>query len=718
MLTKNKKTSLLIVLFSTMVCMCALLFAVSFVNNVQAAYDNSLWIDSVGEYVIPDEGKVKLPSKGMFYSENLANADYYEEYNALYLKVDYIATKTEVDYLTNQVVFFINSREMTDMIDLNKFGTADSTTMGARTYLQNEEQWNKNQMLVRLCDYANYQTATWTHLTTMDVHSISWLIDSTGVYTYIDDIQVVKGTAAYKSQKAEGELWTIDDFIDDDGNPVLYFGCYTNSIGWIDVEIVKVSNSNGLVAVGGFKGDPEKLYAEDEKVYLKNGYAYAAREFDLTKSVVGQFEIKQVPGYSVDLNTENETFASISIKDSKKSETDGNGFRIDLYPLSEQGTDRTKIEVGYMIGGVFTSYKTIISSYPTVGVHDFALISDSEWYKIIIDGESVHFEIYSVAALINLNQKLNAEETYVFYAFDDKYSNEYSGEWVGELTLPSEKDFEDFRVIGLNDDEYEITGTIVTSEVDIDGKTYSAVTSNKSIEIRGAKDVVAVSSVNSTAIWSKINELIDVKIKFPETEQIVANANSTVTLMMSATAGGSFTPDVSVASFAVVLKILDGNTVAAEISIDTVSVRKEMSIVDGEIVISFGWKNGSSVIEGNGTTLITSDMGTGGFASANGMECFFTAKYVSATDTPMDITFTAPTQRLSKAEENPESENPNNHENHGGSSDSDGETENKKGCGSSIVSDDISVLALLASVALLIFTVRFFVNGKRVYKKK
>lgn len=694
----------------TVLVLAALLFAIMAsafftVTDAKAVtgYDANCWKDSLGEYVVPTDNKVRMPDAemlpdnvkkdgGMFYTENLANKEYYEEYNALYLKVDFIATKDAVDYLANQVIFFINCKEMTDMSSTKTFGTEAATSMGPRTYLQNETQWNENKYLARLSDYKNYQTATWGSLTSADVHNISWLIDSTGVYTFIDDKPVMSGGKAYKAQKAEGVLWTLSDFIDENDEPVLFFGCYSgSSAGWIDVDIVNLTTSNGLSTVQDFKGLPENLYVENESVYLKDGYAYAKDSLNLNKTVSGKIDIKQTPGYSVDLGAENETYASVLIKDSNKNESDGNGFRINWYPLSEQGKDRTKIEVGYIIDGVFKSSKTIISSIPVVGVHNFAIVAGEDWFSIIVDGESVFFGMMSSSDLLSLSQKMNTEEIYVFYSLDSDYAEPFSGQWLTLLTAPVVNEFEDFRVFGLESTDYEITGELTKEAKEVDGKSYDTVVSNKSLAVTGAKGIIAVSAVTPTVIWSRINELIDVKVKMADLAQITEGAS--ITLMLSATEGGSFTTDVAVSSFKAEIVFADSTKIKVTSSMESATSTKEVNITDGEFTVTFGWRNNCSIIDVDGVNMLKSSMTTGGFASAYGTMAYFTAKTVS--DSPLNYTLTAPTQKVSRiVEETDPGE---------GEGEDPGEKPGGNGCGSSVMFSDLyTVVLMLASVAFIV----------------
>ena len=138
-------------------------------------YDPAGWRDVNDTAIVPDEdGTIsvdavyieespKFSLTGAYYTGNIADSDMLERTGTLTVAFEYSFSDPAVSF---HFIPVISNRPIEKWIGDMTAGDREyvgnsSHLLGARMYFQNEDQIKNNRMLIRVCDYANYQTANY-----------------------------------------------------------------------------------------------------------------------------------------------------------------------------------------------------------------------------------------------------------------------------------------------------------------------------------------------------------------------------------------------------------------------------------------------------------------------------------------------------------------------------------------------------------------------------
>ena len=238
-----------LLLLSVLFAVLASLFTASVSGAFAVTYTESLW-KNVRDASVLSNGVVLVQKEnvtnGAYYKGNLANGYSFETKKELNLTVRFSFTNAEkekhfIPVISTQPL----ERWKGGMMGTNNenYIGANSHLYGARMYYQSDARLNAKSLLVRVCDYANYQTAE--YIANIDptngvVHTVSWKITATSVVMSFDGTDLSKNNSAYVFRKSSSQNLTLSDFVDANGKPVLYFGFINQSFGDIKIHGIDV----------------------------------------------------------------------------------------------------------------------------------------------------------------------------------------------------------------------------------------------------------------------------------------------------------------------------------------------------------------------------------------------------------------------------------------------------------------------------------------------
>ena len=241
-----------------------------------AAYDASKWKDVTDTPIAADTQGIILDSRtdpatsGAYYTGNLANKSSYMLKKEMTVTVRFsftnpVSSKQLIPVITNKPI----TAHRTDL-NGSLIGTG-APLLGARLYFQNEGQIASNRILVRISDYANYRTADYfdnvAFTDNLDVHTISWRITESAV-TMSFEGKALGASYELKKEKTDGKEvnWKLSDFIDEAGNPQVYFGFINQNFA--DVRIHGIDIGEELPYRQSVTIEPSDLSAEHREDLL------------------------------------------------------------------------------------------------------------------------------------------------------------------------------------------------------------------------------------------------------------------------------------------------------------------------------------------------------------------------------------------------------------------------------------------------------------------
>lgn len=672
-------------------------------------YDTTKWKTTDDEsFSADDSGNITVGEHGVYYSENLGDKAKLDKNGVLTVTVEFSAQGIPLPTNAAHCLWFISPKAGTwmEMTGGEVFmpNGSNSLTLGARMYFQNDDQVNNGRVLFRCCDYTNYRTADRFYGFNKDntgKHEISWTISQDGVTMYVDGNALRSDSSngnqpTYWPEKAAGTRWTLSDFLDEEGNPHVYFGMQNSSFAET-VTIHSLGNGVDYVLAGDYEGEKGALSLEEDGTYLTDGEAHTVKQYDLNKTLSGSFEIKEVPAYvydgtdSVEQVAINKTAFSVDIKDSLEG---GYGFRINWKPLKSSGVDRTEIEFGYLTKSGFTSYSTRIVPSIAVEKHTFAFLAGDGYIKMIADGISEYLSFGLSNALWDLSENIDMSAMYVQYSADDKYSSEYTGKWRVRLGNIVESETADWLV--SNSETVRITGEQQAGAVEYDYRMYPTIAENQTITVNGTAQDVAAFGCTPIKLYSKIALNLEMTLNVSSIPAYqTENEDAFIVLSFSNVVGGETDLETTAKAFLVRLGWKDADTLAAYCKMDVETKEYTVNVSSGEIKVEFGWIDSVSVIRINGETVLTGSITKGHFGSVNGVQGYFAMRaYNGASDENAKWAFTlsAPKHIEAVADETPTPPTD-------GGNGSSGETETS-GCGSVCVGTGITCLLLGIGAAL------------------
>ncbi len=704
---------------------CLSLFAsavISFADEEGAR--GSLWNDTANTAIVANEdGSItanaafdedsKPLTTGAYYTKNVAKRETLEKTGMLSVLVEFSFADA---VLNNHLIPFISNRPLTswngDVFDENgSFYLGNSSHLaGVRMYYQNLEQYQANRLLFRVCDYGNYKTANRfrnVSPTLQTKHTLRYLITETRLTMEFDGQPLTfddNTTSAYELQKAKDANWTLSDFLDEEGNPSVYFGFLNSGFG--DVTVYKVSDGDNTVKVGNFEGDEDALSERNGSVCLTDGSAYALQTYDASDLIQGTFAIQNVPAYVYEGVPEEErdssarTWFRVNFKDSVAGLSDGNGFCITWYPLEETGESRTEIEFGYLGNGIYHSLKSFLVGVNAIGEHWFSILSGDGWFRLIADGESVFVEIATDNGLYEMNENMDRDNMQLYYTADDGYPQTYLGKW--EIAL------QDATVLS-NESGYVQTGDIALSvsgeyrenTVEKDGRTYQIIEENKTLTLSdGEHSGLRGGEIYATVpvkLFSRLDANLEMTLGIGALPVYGENGDSYIGLFFSACPGGTTNPTEEKSTFTLILRRNSESKLSVYCKMGSETTTKTIAVSGERITVSFGWNGSDSEIAIDGERLLVGLLTKGNFNSADGLQGYFSIKRYSEVAENWAVTVSAPRHKLVVADETPN--NPNNPiepENPGKTDDSTG------GCGASFGGDIAIICALSIGFAVVL----------------
>ena len=192
-------------------------------------YDPAGWRDVNDTAIVPDEdGTIsvdavyieespKFSLTGAYYTGNIADSDMLERTGTLTVAFEYSFSDPAVSF---HFIPVISNRPIEKWVGDMTAGDREyvgnsSHLLGARMYFQNEDQIKNNRMLIRVCDYANYQTANYFNNVNTQVpvkHTLQFNIAEDGVTMQFDEQMLTKTTVPIicrKRQVSAGRLRTF-----------------------------------------------------------------------------------------------------------------------------------------------------------------------------------------------------------------------------------------------------------------------------------------------------------------------------------------------------------------------------------------------------------------------------------------------------------------------------------------------------------------------------
>lgn len=719
------------ILFLLLSVCCLSLFAsavISFADEEGARV--SLWNDTADTAIVANEdGSItanaafddngKALVTGGYYTENVASREALEKTGTISVCVEFSFADV---VLNNHLIPFISNRPLTSWMgdvfaENGSFYLGNSDHLaGARIYYQTQSHYQSNIALIRVCDYANYRTANYfknVSPTLQTKHMLRYLITETNLTMEFDGQPLTLNantTSAYELQKAKDVNWTLSDFLDEEGNPFVYFGFLNSGFG--NVTVYKVSDGDNTVKVGNFEGDEDALSERDGAAYLTNGSAYALQTYDASDLIQGTFAIRNVPAYVYEGVSEEErdpsarTWFRVNFKDSVAGLSDGNGFCITWYPLEETGESRTEIEFGYLGNGIYHSLKSFLVGVNAIGEHWFSVLSGDGWFRLIADGESVFVEIAADNGLYEMNENMDRDNMQLYYTADDGYPQTYPGKWEIALqdatVLSSESGY-----VRTGDVALSSSGEYRENTVEKDGRTYQIIEENKTLTLSGGEhsglrdgEIYATVPVK---LFSRLDVNLEMTLGIGALPVCGENGDSYIGLFFSACPGGTTDPTEEKSTFTLILRRNSESELSVYCKMGSETTTKTVVVSGEQITVSFGWSGSDSEIAIDGERLLVGLLTKGNFNSADGLQGYFSMKRYSEVAENWTVTVSAPRHKLVTADETPdnpenpdnpiEPENPNNP----------GKTDDLTGgCGASLGGNIAIICALSVGVAVVL----------------
>ena len=627
--------------FLTAVLLCAsftfVLFGVNAIRADAWTYDTAKWKNGDEETVMAEnDGSVNV-SGGMYYTENLGDKEKLERDGAITVSVEF--SYKNVPYPANAMHFlwFIGA-EADSFAQLSGDGAGvgpGSPAIGARMYYQSNEQVETGRLLFRCCDPVNdYRTADYFNGfgngSYSGKHVVSWTITSEGVTMYIDGNALRTGkngaSTPYYPEKKAGSRFTLDDFLDDDGNPVVYFGCIDG--GFADVTIHKVGNGVDYVYVDDFEGAKEALYEKNNQAYLTDGEAHTVSKYNFNALLSGSFAVEEVPAYVYDGVADEDkesvikTYFNVNLVDSLQ---DGYGLRIAWKPLSQTGEVKTEIEFGYLTPDGYTCYKTESISTPTVGMHTYAFFAGNGYFKLVADGLSVYISTKADNKLFMLGEYIDKESTTFSFVADDKYDEAYTGKWCVALNgVTAVAPTDDYITDSVGT---QLSGVLALGEKVYDYRTYEMITENKTVTVNGGAVDSGIFFNEPVKLFSKLDVNVKTSVQVQQIPAYISEEDCYIQLSFSNIIGGTTGLASTQTAFFVQLRWKDANTLQAFCKMGAITQTYTVACaVTDEIDVELGWNENGSVILINGKVALEGELTKGNFGTKDGIQGYFAVR--------------------------------------------------------------------------------------------
>lgn len=691
-------------------------FGLAKIRAAALEYDVAKWKTNENEEFSADEnGTISVGHHGVYYTENLGDKAKLDKNGALTVTVEFSAKGIPLPTNAAHCVWFIapQSGNWVDMTGGDVFmpDGSNTLTLGARMYFQNDDQVSNGRILFRCCDYKNYRTADRFYGFNKDntgKHEISWTITQDGVTMYVDGNALRSDSSngnqpTYWPEKAAGTRWTLADFLDEEGNPEIYFGMINGSFAET-VTIHSIGNGIDYVQAGEYEGEKGSLSVEDDGTYLTDGTAYTVKQYDLNTPVSGSFEVKEVPAYvydgldAVELGSVAKTSFSVDVTDALE---DGYGFRVNWKPLRSTGVEKTEIEIGYLTKKGFTTYTSYVVPSIAVEKHTFSFSFGDGYAKIVADGISEYISFGQNNDLWELTENINLEAMYLKYSADDKYSDSYTGKWLVKLGSLIKGAQGDWYVSDA--DVVNVSGEKTAGAVEYDYRMYPTIAENQTIEVNGAAQEVVVNGNAPIKLYSKIALNLEMTLKVSEIPAYDAE-NACILISFSNVLGGITNMQTAAKAFFVRLAWKDANTLVAYCKMGVETKESVLTVTDDVITIVFGWTDSNSIIKINGETLLKGSIMKGHFGSMSGVQGYFAMNAYNGTadkNAKWAFTLSAPKHVEATMEEPPADEQPTTPPTDETPDTSSNSSMLGVGCGSTMGGTGLALIVLGMSVAFL-----------------
>lgn len=649
-----KKMKKLLSTALTLLFICCSLSALGALSNKASAsggvtYDNTLWKTKGGDYLQPDDdGEVTLTDTdlGMYYDGNIADKLYYQKTGTLRLTIEFSLNytgpvPTSKPYSASaQFAIHIKPKPIRNWEEaIGGPEPEDKELIGVLLYWQ-PGYFEQDKILARGHEMGNFSTRFQDHISNFNptdgaTHTAVFYIDSKGVTMSVDGTVLGKGQSF---RKWGMDNWTIADFLDENGEPQLYAVSRFNfpSFGEATVKNVYSDYREGEapVEMGGFSGKEDSLYQSDGSVFLKNGEAYYTEAFSADNVIRGAFEVTEVPYYAYGGEAGSEatdkTWLKVTVNDANTVQA-GYGFKITFRPLRSSGDKQTEIEIGWT-----TTLRKFEVATPIIGSHYFAVIPGDGWFNIVVDGESVFFDLKSTNEARDWYEALNKESMFVIYSTDGDAGE--TGDWIIKLSEP--KVGEDggafAKAGGL---QVETSGEYAERTVTHEGWDSTLIDSNYTFEVTGDAGARggAIYFTRPVPVLTRIMRQIEIRVnasKIPAYKG-TEGGDAYIALIFSAVAGGSTDTGQS-AAFIVLLRWSAEDTLLATCRMGIESKEYTVKVTPGEdIVILLGWDNSdtpASVIAVNGVGVLKGEITKGNFIGADGTRGFLAVRAYNEED--------------------------------------------------------------------------------------
>ena len=587
-------------------------------------YDNEAFRNSSDKAIVPDsDGSVAFPDWVGYYYGNLGNVAFYEENNAIRVKIN-----LSVDSFGNGAmatamahILFSNKGIENGVKSLpSQYGKEDGTLIDLTLRFADANAVKDNTMTARILDCAWGSSSTFS-VTEKSVFTVQLDVNEDGAVLSFNGKQI--GGYLYKST---GVKWKLSDFMKTvkDGEeekvvPQVYFGfvCgadgYGKDFGPYRVHSIETEYSDGElpVEINGFKGVAETLKNENGKTLLVGGEAYTAKTYDNAKILKGTFEITNAP------EAENTEFEVI-VTDSVNSRNSGYGISVRYSRGTENEEEITVIDFGVYSDGKHYSVGRAKAGIKLIGMHNFAFVFGNGYYTVIADGESVYLGFMSSGALIETSDNLDTGALYIYYGADHEFFGK-DRQWIVALEEAEATEDGEYLAIGA---KVEAEGECIVDKKHVsENKTY---TIENSVGARTGTFILRT----PMAVFPKENVQFLVKINLSG-----LGVNDAATLIFSVVEGGSVDTE-NEQSFILKITRLENNVYKFGAKMGMEMVVKEISSENGEFLIVFGFTETGSAISVNDKIILNGNLSKGMFVSAAGQNGYFSVKTESNSENP------------------------------------------------------------------------------------
>lgn len=646
-------------------------------------YNNANFKNVAEQFVTASEdGSVPLTGVCYYYG-NLANKDFYSEYEALRARVELSIDSFGEGAIAAVMAHCLFSNEpITDGAYqlVSKYGKQDGPLLDLTLRYVDGNAVTKNALTARVLDCAWRNTAIKT-IPEKGKFSVQLDVTVDGATLSINGTQI----GGYL-EKSTGVRWTLSDFVleeEIDGEiiktPQLYFGfvCgdkkYLNAEGGFGpyrVHNIKTEYDADEVPaeVNGFKGKANTLKEEDGKVALYGGDAYSSTVFDNKKTIKGNFEIVSVP--------ENEELAfNVSVKDNKTSKNSGNGLSIKYSKVQEEGKSKLVIGFGVFVDGLYKSLGTKKTNVEMIGKHSFAIIFSQDYYSIVTDGESMFFGFYQTSELSDMSSKIKNDNLLVYYSADSDSEQDIGWKvYLESIELAEKNEYEHIST------DVEVFGEkVLNDKIIVSNKTYKV--TDKGLAQKGA--FILKTPIE---VFGRKNVQFLVKIKM---EKI--SSGDSVDVLFSVVEGGSIDTDND-QSFVLTITKNSGNEYNILAKMGSSVAEKTMTADNNEFDVMFGFTQTGSAISVNKRIVLEGDLTKGMFVSSLGQNGYFSMITTNNSDInqQLEVNVTAPVHYEGDVINEVENEKQPSNSNEGDVVN----VPEKQGCGSNIEHTGIYVLVI------------------------